>query len=124
MAVEAAHSVNLGLRDTAMRAMGKFIESFPPAQLSLTLRPQLFKCLNSNLGDDNSSVGFKAMRSLRKMGRYGHLTGSEREQIHTICRRILCIDEHGEWDRAYVVRKEAEEAITHLQYSQLRAQSL
>jgi HEAT repeat protein len=114
-ALESAHSLNLGLRDTAMRAMGKFIESIPRAQLSLALRQQLFDCLNSSLGDDNSSVRSKAMRSLGKMGRYGHLTDSEREQIKIICRRILGIDEHGEWDRAYVVRKEAEEALTHLQ---------
>jgi hypothetical protein len=113
-AFEASKSTDLGLRDTAMRTLGKFVECIPPARLSAAVRQQFSKCLFDNLLDDNASVRSKAMRSLGKMGKYGHLTAPEREQLKTTCQRILGVDEHGEWDRAFVVRKEAEEALSVL----------
>jgi hypothetical protein len=113
-ALGALKSMNLELRDTAMRALGKFVECIPPAGLPPSLRQQFVQCLFDGLSDDNASVRSKAMRSLGKMGKYGHLTDPERAQLKTTCQRILGIDEHGEWDRAFVVRKEAEEALSAL----------
>lgn len=110
----AAKSSDLGLRDTAMRALGKFVECIPPARLSLELRQKFFRCLNDNLSDENASVRSKAVRSLGKMGKYGHLTDSERNQLKKTCRLVLGTDEQGEWDRAFIVRKEAEEALGYL----------
>jgi hypothetical protein len=112
--LKAARSPNLELRDTAIRTLGKFIECIPPARLSPSLRQEFFGCLRDNLSDPNASVRSKAMRSLGKMGKYGHLTDSERNQLKNACNRILGIDEHGEWDRAFVVRKETEEALAFL----------
>ncbi|MGD0309144.1 MAG: hypothetical protein ABSC02_07635 [Acidobacteriota bacterium] len=34
--------------------------------------------------------------------------------LKTICDRVLGRDEHYDWDRAYVVRREAEEALSYL----------
>jgi len=109
-ALAAARSPDLELRDTATRTLGKFVETIPPAKLSGELRQQFVKCLRDNLSDDNASVRAKAIRSLGKMAKYGHLVDSEREQLKAACREILGIDKH-EWDRAFVVRKEAEEAL-------------
>jgi hypothetical protein len=113
-ALRAAGSSDLELRDTATRTLGKFVECIPPAKLSPPLREDFLQCLRDNLSDDNASVRSKAMRSLGKMGKHGHLTDTERMQLKTACRRILGIDEVGEWDRAFVVRKETEEALTYL----------
>jgi len=113
-ALEAAQAENLELRDTATRALGKFIESIPPKDLSKELKRKIIDGLRRNLSDPNASVRSKAIRSLGKMARYDHLTEAECSQLKAVCHRILGTDENGEWDRAYIVRKEAEEALAHL----------
>ena len=114
MAIDAARSTNLELRDTACRALGKIIESIPPDSLSQDLKRQFLECLYSNLSDTNPSVRSKTIRSLGKMAKYGHLTDSEREKLKTMCCRITGMDENNDWDRAFVVRREAEEALTNI----------
>ncbi len=114
IALDAAQSANLELRDTAVRALGKFVENIPPARFSPAVRKQLIACLYDSLSDGNASVRSKAVRSLGKMGKYGHLTDSEREKFKRTSYLILGIDEQGEWDRAFIVRKEAEEALGYM----------
>ena len=114
MAIDAARSSNLELRDTACRALGKIIESIPPDSLSQDLKRRFLECLYRNLSDTNASVRSKAIRSLGKMAKHSHLIDSEREKLKTVCRRIAGIDENNDWDRAFVVRMEAEEALTNI----------
>ena len=114
VAIDAAQSTDLELRDTACRALGKIIESIPPELLSQDLKQKFLECLYSNLSDPNASVRSKAIRSLGKMAKYGHFTDSECERLNTVCRRIAGTDENNDWDRAFIVRKEAEEALTNL----------
>jgi HEAT repeat protein len=113
-ALEAAQSSNLELRDTAVRALGKFVENVPPGQLSPTVKQECLQCLQSKLSHDNASVRAKAFRSLGKMAKCGHLIDREREQLKAACRLVLGTDERGEWDRAFIVRKEADEALAYL----------
>ncbi len=114
-ALEAAQDDYLELRDTATRALGKFIESLAPADLSKELKRRFIDCLRSNLSDPNASVRSKAIRSLGKMAKYGHLTESECSQLKAVCHRILGTDKDYEWDRAYIVRKESKEALKYLE---------
>ena len=114
MALDAAQSASLELRDTATRALGKFAESIPPEHLSRELKRQLIECLRTNLSDPNASVRAKAIRSLGKLARYHHLTDSEREQLRAVCHHIMGTDDDADWDRAYVVRKEAREALGYV----------
>ncbi len=113
LVLDAAQSANLELRDTATRALGKFVESIPPAQLSKELKGQFIECLRNNLSDPNASIRAKAIRSLGKLAKYNHLEVSEREQLKAVCHRIMGTDNDGDWDRAYVVRKEATEALEY-----------
>jgi HEAT repeat protein len=113
LALEAAHSPDLELRDTATRTLGKLVESIPPAQMSRQLKQQFLDCLYANLSDSNTSVRAKAIRSLGKLARYGHLTDTERGQLKAACHQILGVDEDHDWDRAFIIRKEAEEALAH-----------
>jgi HEAT repeat protein len=113
-ALEAAQSTELEVRDTATRALGKFIECIPPAHMTGDLRQQFLKRLRENLSDPNASVRAKAIRSLGKMAKYGHLAHTERAQMQSCFAQILGTDEKGEWDRAFIVRKEAEEALAFL----------
>jgi hypothetical protein len=112
--LDAAQSSNLELRDTATRSLGKFVESIPPASLSKEQKRQFIECLRGNLSDPNASIRSKAIRSLGKLARFGHLTDAEREQLKAVCRHIAGIDEDADWDRAFIVRKEAEEALRYL----------
>jgi HEAT repeat protein len=109
--LDAAQSPNLELRDTATRSLGKLVESIPPENLSKEQKRQFIECLRSNLSDPNASVRSKAIRSLGKLARFGHLTDTEREQLRVVCRHLAGIDEEADWDRAFIVRKEAEEAL-------------
>ena len=114
LALEAAGSPDLELRDTATRALGKLAESIPPAHLPPDLRVEFVKRLQANLSDANSGVRAKAIRSLGKLAGYGHLTPQERQQLKATCQLILGTDGNYAWDRAYVVRKQAEEALRHV----------
>ncbi len=113
-AVEAAHSLDLELRDTGTRAIGKFAESISPSDLSEEVRRGFIEKLQRNLADPNPGIRAKAVRSLGKLARYGHLNAEERERLKATFLLILGKDEHFEWDRAYVVRKEAEEALKYV----------
>ncbi len=111
LALDGARSENLELRDTATRAIGKFVESIPPSDLPGELRVAMIESLRQNLGDTNPGIRAKAVRSLGKLARFGHLNATEREQLKPLFQRILGKDGSFEWDRAYIVRKEAEVAI-------------
>jgi HEAT repeat protein len=114
VALDAARSPDLELRDSATRAIGKFAESIPAGELSDELRVSLVGVLQQNLADSSPGIRAKAVRSLGKLARYGHLTSGEREQLKMTLKRILGADEAFDWDRAYVVRKEAKEALQHV----------
>jgi HEAT repeat protein len=111
--IEAARSPDLELRDTATRTLGKLVESIPPADLPGQLKQQFLHCLYRNLPDTNASIRAKAIRSLGKMAKYNHLSDSERVQLKAACQSILGADEAHEWDRAFIVRREAEEALAY-----------
>jgi HEAT repeat protein len=114
LALEAAESPDRELRDTATRAIGKFAESIPPGQLPEEIRRGFIEKLQKNLAEQNSGIRAKAVRSLGKLARYGHLTPEERQKLKATLSHILGKDEHFDWDRAYVVRKEAEEALQYV----------
>ena len=111
LALEAAQSPDLELRDTATRALGKFLESIPPADLSVELREVLIERLQTNLADPSPGIRAKAVRSFGKLARYGHLSATECEKLNALCRLILGVDGNFDWDRAYIVRREAKEAL-------------
>lgn len=114
LAVDAAYSPDLELRDTATRAIGKFAESIPPGGLAEAHRAAFVGVLQKNLGDASPGVRSKAVRSLGKLAKHGHLTAADRAWLARTLHRLLGEDEHFEWDRAYVVRKEAKEALAYL----------
>lgn len=114
LAIEAAASPDLELRDTATRAIGKFVESIPAGGLPGDVRDAFLTRLQERLADDSPSVRAKAVRSLGKLAKFGHLDAGERAQVKVILARILGQDDHFEWDRAYVVRKEAAEGLRYV----------
>ena len=114
LALEAAQSSDLELRDTATRAIGKFAESITPSTLTEDVRRGLVETLRKNLADPNPGIRSKAVRSLGKLAKNGHLTPEERDKLRSTCLLILGKDENFQWDQAFVVRREAEEALHYM----------
>ena len=114
LVLEAARSDDLELRDTATRVIGKLAESIPAEDLTDELRLEFLERLHANLADTNAVVRVKAVRSLGKLAKAGHLRPAEREKLEAVCKGLLGKDERFEWDRAYVVRREAEETLRHV----------
>ena len=114
VALEAAGAADQELRDSATRAIGKFAESIAPADLSADVRDALVERLRANLGDASPGIRAKAVRSLGKLAKFGYLTAEQCGQLKITLKRVLGEDEHFEWDRAYVVRKEAKEALGYV----------
>ena len=114
LALEAVHSPDHEMRDTATRALGKFAESLTPGQVPAEMRREMIERLQYNLADTSPAIRAKAVRSLGKMAKFGHLEADERERLKGILQRIMGTDEDYEWDRAYVVRREAEEAFQYV----------
>lgn len=115
LALQAAGSPDLEMRDTATRAIGKFVESIPAGKLPEEIRIGFQERLTRNLADASPGIRAKAVRSLGKLAEYGHMTPRERWELAATLRRLLGEDEHYEWDRAYVVRKEAKEALQYVE---------
>lgn len=111
MMVAAASSPDLETRDTAARALGRMADSIPAGGLSGDPGRAVVDGLHALLADPNAGVRAKAVRSLGKLAKAGHMTASERETLAAACRRLLGEDGSFEWDRAWVVRREADAAL-------------
>jgi hypothetical protein len=114
IAIEAAQSDDIELRDTAIRAIGKFAESIPQSHLSEELHHGFIERLQANLTDPSVSIRAKVVRSFGKMAKYGHLTAHEREDLKVLCRRFMDIDEENYRSWPYIISKEAKEAIKYV----------
>lgn len=113
MMLVALRSSDLETRDTAARALGRMADSIPPGALPASQRDAIVERLHETLADPNAGLRAKAVRSLGKLAKAGHMTAAERATLEAVCRRLLGEDESFDWDRAFIVRKEAEEALRH-----------
>lgn len=103
------------VRDSAARTLGKIAESVPASELPDDRRTEIFEVLFRALSDVQPAVRAKAVRSLGKLVREAYLSPAQEERVRAAVLRILGQDEAHEWDRAFIVRREAEEALRHLE---------
>ncbi len=103
------------VRDSAARTLGKIAERVPADQLAEDRRTEIFEVLFRTLSDAQPAVRAKAVRSLGKLARFGYLEAAQEERVRLAVLRILGRDEAQEWDRAFIVRREAEETLRHLE---------
>ena len=103
------------VRDSAARALGKIAEAVPADQLAEDRRAEIFEVLFRTLSDVQPAVRAKAVRSLGKLVRAAYLVPAQEERVRLAILRILGRDEAQAWDRAFIVRREAEEALRHLE---------
>jgi hypothetical protein len=114
LAIEAAQSSDLGLCDTGTRTIGKFIESIPKHHLAEKIRLKIMKTLHKNLSHSDSGIRAKAVRSFGKMIKFDYLKKEEQNKLKTILNIIIGKNDEYEWDHAYIVRKEAKEALGYI----------
>ncbi len=112
--IDGASSPDRELRDTATRAIGRFAENVPPGRMTELTRRSIVSALETNLEDPSPAIRAKAVRSLGKLGKHGHLSPEERSDVIVACCRLSGRSEPFQRDRAYVVRLEAEEALRNL----------
>jgi HEAT repeat protein len=103
------------VRDSAARALGKIAEAVPATQLAEDRRAEIFEVLFRTLSDVQPAVRAKAVRSLGKLVRAAYLAPGQEERVRLAIVRILGRDEAHEWDRSFIVRREAEEALRRLE---------
>jgi hypothetical protein len=103
------------VRDSAARALGKIAEAVPATQLAEDRRAEIFEVLFRTLSDAQPAVRAKAVRSLGKLVRAAYLDPAQEERVRLAVLRILGRDEANEWDRAFIVRREAEHALSFLE---------
>jgi HEAT repeat protein len=111
----AAKSGNLELRDTAIRALGNFVEVIDPKDLPGKFKAEMLEAIRVNLSDSSAGVRSKAIRSWGKLARFGHLNKEEEQKCKETCQLLVGVDDQYDWDRAYIVRKEAQEALDCLE---------
>jgi HEAT repeat protein len=102
------------VRDSAARVVGKIAEIVPADVTPAPRRQEIADALFRALDDYQPAVRAKVVRSLGKLAASGYLNDAQRDQLRTTLRRLLGEDEHYDWDRAYIVRREAEEALSRL----------
>jgi HEAT repeat protein len=102
------------LRDTAARSVGKLVETFGCNGLSEENIALAFDKLMLKLTDPHPGTRSKAVRSVGKMAKLRCLSESEMTRARTGMESILGIDGQRDWDRAFNVRREAEEAYFNL----------
>lgn len=112
--MDAMDDSNGEVRDTATRVLGKMAEHLDPQHIPQKLRRRMFNSLIRNLSDRHSGVRAKAVRSIGKMAKFGFIGDQEKAVAKKAMARILGLDETFDWDRAYVVRAEAEEMMQYL----------
>lgn len=103
------------VRDSAARTLGKIAERVPVGDLDPARRTEIYEVLFRALSDAQPAVRAKAVRSLGKLARFGYLDATQEQHVRLAVLRILGRDETEEWDRAFIVRREAEETLRYLE---------
>ncbi len=111
LVVEGLEDEDPGMRDTATRAIGRMAEAIPAGEMPDDVRDAIFRRLILGVSSPSPAIRAKAVRSLGKLAQHGHLTDEQKENVRKLMLRILGEDEDREWDHAYIVRKEAREAM-------------
>jgi HEAT repeat protein len=102
------------VRDSAARTIGRIVAVVPPGRFPRGRRREIFDALLRTSRDLEPPVRAKAIRSLGKMAAAGLLDAPQGRALTSAARSILGETEDFTWDNAYIVRREAREALQHL----------
>jgi NAD(P)H-flavin reductase len=103
-----AKSRNFQLRAIALYTLGKLSRRIPADAFDNKLREAMFDVVFESLKDRKPLVRKNAARTLGKMQKKGILVPIHERKVYEAFRAFLGKDGHHKWDRAYIVRHEAE----------------
>ncbi|HHN75228.1 MAG TPA: hypothetical protein ENK10_08385 [Acidobacteria bacterium] len=101
------------VRDTAIRALGKFVERFGD-DLDSQAGARAYGRLLAASFDPLPSIRAKAVRGLGKMAAAGMLDPEQKTEVGQRLDQVLGQSSEMGWDQAFIVRREAAEAAEHL----------
>ena len=106
--IVASKSANFQVRAIAVYATGKLALRLKPVDFSDELKLSMFDTVFELLADAKPLVRKNAARALGKMQKRGLLSDKQRLQALVAFKAILGTDGQHSWDRAFIVRHEAE----------------
>jgi len=109
------------LRDTAVQAVGAMIECIGGVCLSPDAASAAFDKLMLKLADIHHGTRAKAVKSIGQLAVKEYLDEDQVQNATDAVCRILGLDEQHDWDRAFIVRKAAEETYYRLTGEKVKA---
>jgi ferredoxin--NADP+ reductase len=100
-------------------AAGRIVQKHRATAFSEELRSTLFDSVFRFLSNPQVLVRKNAARALGKMLRKGLLTTEKESKLYKAFLSIAGRDEHNNWDRAFIVRREAEDFLPYFCQSSL-----
>ncbi len=112
---QALHDTDHGPREAAARALGKVILRIPPDDIPKGQRDRLFDEFMERVSDTHPGVRARIVSCLGKMAKFDYLDEQQKERVRGTMRSLLGQDEEFEWDRAFIVRREAQQALNAME---------
>jgi ferredoxin--NADP+ reductase len=100
-------------------AAGRIVQKLRPNAFSEELRSKIFEAVFRFLSNPQVLVRKNAARTLGKMLRKGLLSNENESKLYKTFLAIAGRDEHHNWDRAFIVRREAEDFLPYFCQSSL-----
>ena len=119
--LSAAQHVNHQVTSTALYTVGRLAQKLPASAFSEELRSFIFNSCFRFLSHAQGLVRKNAARTLGKMLRKGLLSDENEKKVHKAFMSITGRDEHHNWDRAFIVRREAEDFLPFFHQESLPA---
>ncbi len=111
--LEASKGENHQITSVGLYTVGRLVQKLPASAFDEALCQQIFDAVLKFLANPQGLVRKNAARTLGKMLRKGLLNKENERKLHTIFLAITGKDEHHNWDRAFIVRREAEDFLPY-----------
>jgi len=109
----AAQHNNHQVTSMSLYAVGRLVQKLRPTAFSEELRSKMFDAVFRFLSNPQVLVRKNAARALGKMLRRGLLSKENEQKLYKTFLAIAGRDEHHNWDRAFIVRREAEDFLPY-----------
>jgi ferredoxin/flavodoxin---NADP+ reductase len=117
--LKAAQHNNHQVTAMGLYSVGRLVQKLRPAAFIEELRSMMFDSVFRFLSNPQGLVRKNAARTLGKMLRKGLLSNENEKKLHKTFLSIAGRDEHHNWDRAFIVRREAEDFLPYFCQSSL-----